>query len=154
MEVFLEDIFATAVQVTEEVRRRLKLGQKDLSQGTVRNVLGDILKVQAKINKLLAHGQAHVREDFLLEELFAMVDQLMEGSPDEKQQKKLAHLQEQLCLDGKACQQKAAREPDQDLQPEIMKKEGDVAGWAKEYVLMFLLYWHGISLSTLGKWFS
>jgi len=153
LEVFLEDIFATAEQVTLQVQRRLKLEAKDLSSGTVRNVLGDILKVRAKINKMLARGQAHIREEFLIEELFAMVDQLLQGCQDESARIKQKHLQGQFTR-SELCPQKADVKHNQVFEAELMKKDGHVAGWVHEYMLMFLLYWHGISLSTLGKWFS
>ncbi len=155
VEVFLEDLFASVEAVTAEVRRRLQLGKKDLSEGTVRNVLGDLLKVQGSVKKMLAAGTAHVRDRFLIEELFSLVEEAAAGVPDPPpwREEKVTHL---AALAGGIAGEEAKEvvRPDAELVRELTKKEGTVAAWAQEYVWLFLLYWHGISAAKLGKWFG
>src|SRR5712692_7639501 len=79
-QVFLEDIWASTERVTAAVRQRLPLGAKDVSESTVRRVLADGLKVQTPMKRMLATGQAHLREAFLIEELFRTIQQLLEGN--------------------------------------------------------------------------
>src|SRR5713226_5719073 len=69
-EVFLEDLWQPPAPAPTEVRGRLALGARGLSEATVRRVLGEGLKIQAQMPRMLAQGQAQVRETFLIEELF------------------------------------------------------------------------------------
>lgn len=155
LEVFLEDILASVDAVRVEVRRRLGLDKKDLAKGTVRQVLGDVLKVQSQVKKMLAAGSAQVRDRFLIEELFGLVETAAAGvaDPTPWAQEKVAHLAALAGRDEAAATQEVVR-ADAELVRELTKSEGTVAAWAQEYVWLFLLYWHGISAATLGKWFG
>lgn len=158
-EVFLADLWQTAAEVTVAVRQRLALGRQGLSEQTVRNVLGEGLKIQAQMQRMLAQGQAHVREAFLIEELFGTVQQLLAGSggPTERTMARIKHLPAAVTAAAETSPRGApAPTPVKAdaLRREVQKRDEPVATWVQECLCLLVLYWHGISLATLGKWFG
>jgi transposase-like protein len=157
-EVFLEDLWQTPAAVTTEVRRRLALGAHGLSEATVRRVLGEGLKIQAQMQRMLAQGHAHVRETFLIEELFGTIEQLLDGArePAERTTARIEHLQAAVTPAAAAAAPPppppASPIPADALVRELKKRDAPVAAWAQEHLWLLLLYWHGISLATLGQW--
>lgn len=133
IEVFLEDRLASVEAVTAEVRRRLQLRKKDLSEGTVRNGLGDRLKVQSQVKKMLAAETVPVRDRFLIEALFGRVEDAAARVPKASpwREEKVTHL---AALAGRVAggEAKAVVRPDTELVQEMTKTEGTGAAWAQE----------------------
>jgi len=156
--VFLEDIFASSGAVTAEVRQRLHLGAKALSESTVGRVLADGLKVQTAMKRQLASGPAHVRESFLIEELFRIIRELLDGAREPTQRTRARMEPLQAMTPALPAPRSAPAGPPPTagkadaLVRELKKRDEPVASWVQEHLWLLLLYWHGISLATLGQW--
>lgn len=111
----------------------------------------------AQLKRMLAQGQAHVRDAFLIEELFALAAAPAgSAAATAWQQEKVPHLRDatvEAAVPAAPAAAPAAAVPDAGLEQQRRKKEAAVADWVPGYVWMLLLYWHGLPRSTLGKCF-
>src|SRR5262249_45742574 len=110
---------------------------------------------QAQMRRMLAQGQAHVREAFLIEELFGTVEQLLEGRRESAAEtvSQIKHLPAAVApAAAPPALPPPSPLPTAALVRRLKKREAPVATWAQAPLWLLLLYWHGISLATLGKW--
>lgn len=143
-------------KIAERANERLK--REDISGANVYNILEETgcNQIRKKLKKQLVKGQAHYKEQIVIDALFSLVES--------KEPKKAQLIKEELSLEPteptcvfSVSKQNKEKERAEKVFSGSSKKEDLAELWKSDFgwqLLAMCLYLQGVSTSTIGSWFE